>query len=161
MKKIIALTLVVLCLFALAGCSDVQKDDKVSVFTFYGENEYVSVTNGTVVLNGEEEVFSGGILEVLNEEVFSDAVYWSAEFYIAKGSEKKTVYISAVEDLSDTAQVSISGDLGKIAGGNVITESGNSDTDDLINNLFMIFTVRNAEGEENTYELHMQVEKVY
>ena len=160
MRKIIASMLAVICLFMLVGCSNEQNHEKVKVFTFYGENEYISVTNGTVVLDGDEEVFSGGILNVLQEDTFSDAVYWSAEFYIAKDGEKKTVYKSVVEDLSDSAQVSVSGDLGKIAGGNVISDYEDADIDAFVNNLFMLFTVRNAEGEEKTYEIQMKVEKV-
>ena len=161
MKKVLALMLVAVCLFALVGCSNGQKDDKVAVFTFYGENEYISVTNGTAVLGGDEEVFSGGMLKVLNEKAFADTVYWSSEFYIAKDGEQKIVTKSIVEDLSDTASVDISGDLGKISGPDIITVYGSDDTEDFINNLFMKFTVRNAQGEENTYELHMQVEQVY
>ena len=161
MKKALALTLVAICLFALVGCSNEQKDDKVAVFTFYGENEYISVTNGTAVLGGDEEVFSGGMLKVLNEKAFADTVYWSSEFYIAKDGEQKIVTKSIVEDLSDTASVDISGDLGKISGPDIITVYGSDDTEDFMNNLFMKFTVRNAQGEENTYELHMQVEQVY
>lgn len=161
MKKILALILVAICLFALVGCNNEQKDDKVSVFTFYGENEYISVTNGTAVLCGEEEVFSGGMLKVTNEEAFEDAVYWSSEFYIAKDGEEKIVTKSIVEDLSETASVSVSGDLGKISGPDTITVYGDEDTEDFVNNLFMRFTVRNAQGEESTYELHMQVEQVY
>ena len=160
MKKLLALMLVAICLFALVGCSNEQKDDKISVFTFYGENEYISVTNGTAVLGGDEEVFSGGMLKVLNEDAFADVVYWSSEFYIAKDVEQKIISKSVVEDLSDTASVNISGDLGKISGPDIITVYGSNDTEDFINNLFMKFTVRNAQGEENTYELHMQVEKV-
>lgn len=161
MKKIIASILAVICFFMLVGCSNETNDEKVKVFTFYGENDYISVTNGTAVLCGEEEVFSGGTLEVLNEEAFADAVYWSSEFYIAKDGEEKIVTKSIVEDLSEPASVSISGDLGKMSGPDIITVYGYEDTEDFVNNLFMRFTVRNAQGEESTYELHMQVEQVY
>jgi uncharacterized lipoprotein len=161
MKKMLALILVALCLFMLSGCGNkADNDDKTEVYTFYGENDYVTVTNGTAVVGGEEETFSGGRLEVIKEKAFADAMYWSAEFYIAKDGEKKTLYKSVVEDLSDSAKVSISGDLGKISGGNVISDYESSDMDAFVNNLFMLFTVRNAEGEEKTYEIQMNVEKV-
>ena len=160
MKKILSLILAVICLFMLVACGNEADDNKVRVFTFYGENEYVSVTNGTVVLNGDNEVFSGGILEVLKEAAFVDAVYWSAEFYITKDGEKKTVYITAVEDLSESAKVNISGDLGKISGGSVIDDYTDESAEELINNLFMIFNVRYADGEEASYEIHMKVEEV-
>ncbi len=160
MKKIIASMLAVMCLFMLVGCSNEPKSDKVEVYTFYGENDYITVTNGTAVVGGEEETFSGGMIKVKKEKAFADAMYWSAEFYIAKDGEKKTLYKSVVEDLSDSAQVSISGDLGKISGGNVISDYESSDIDAFVNNLFMLFTIRNADGEEKTYEIQMNVEKV-
>lgn len=160
MKKILSLILVAACLFMLVGCSNEPDTDKVRVYTFYGENEYVEVTNGTIVLDGKDETFSGGILDVKKPKAFDDAYYWSAEFYVAKDGEKKTVYISVVEDLSDSAKVSISGDLGKISGGNVVTTLADENNDDFVNNLFMLLTLRNDKGEETYYEIHMNVEQV-
>ena len=161
MKKLIIFILSVLCLFIFVGCIAEKDNDKTQVYTFSGENEYISVINGTAVIDGEEEAFSGGELRILNKELFDGAVYWSSEFYILKDGEKRTVYKDAVNDGTGGAEASISGNIGKISGGNVITEYEESDVDDFINNLFYKFTVRNAQGEEMTYELQMDVERVY
>lgn len=161
MKKMLAFMLVVLCLFVFAGCSDEANKDDTQVYTFYGENEYISVTNGTAVIDGDTEAFSGGELKILNNEAFDGAVYWSSEFYIVRDGEKWTVYKDAVNDTVGAAEMNISGNIGSISGGNVITEYEAWDVDDFINNLFYKFTVRNAQGEEKVYELQMNVERVY
>lgn len=161
MKKVFALIIVAVCAFMFTACDGEIADDKTEVYTFYGENEYISVTNGTAVIDGKEEAFSGGNLEILNKELFADAVYWHYEFYISNDGEEKTIYVGSVSDETGTSAVSIEGDLGKISGGDIITEYDDSYADDFVNNLYFKFTVKNSDGEENSYHLQMEVDKVY
>ena len=156
MKKAVALMLSIMCLFAFAACNNESHKDKTRVYTFYGENEYISVTNGIAVIDGDEEVFSGGNLKVLNKNAFSDIVYWRYEFYISNDGEEKTVYVGAVSDETGGASVDINGDLGSISGEDIITRY-----DAFVNDLYFKFIVKNADGEENTYHLQMKVNKVY
>ena len=161
MKKVVVLMLVALCTFVFTACDGEIADDKTEVYTFYGENEYISVVNGTAVVDGDEQMFSGGMLKILNEEAFENAVYWDAEFYIARSGENTIVCKSTVSDETGGAEMSMEGDLGKISGGNVITNYGEENTDDFLNNLFLKLSVKNADGEEKVYDLHMTVDKVY
>ena len=161
MKKAVALILIAMCLFMFVGCNIEKVNDKTEVYTFYGENEYISVINGTAVIDGDEEMFSGGELKVLHKEAFSEAVYWRYEFYILNDSEEKTLYVGSVSDETGGGQASIEGDLGKISGGDTITKYDDSYADDFVNNLYLKFIVKNADGEENTYRLQMKVNKVY
>ena len=161
MKKAVVLILAVICLFIFVGCNVEKVNDKTEVYTFHGENEYISVKNGTAVIDGDEEVFSGGNLEFLNNEPFADAVYWRYEFYILNDSEEKTIYVGSVSDEKGGASVNIEGDLGKISGGDTITKYDDSYADDFVNDLYFKFIVKNADGEENTYRLQMKVNKVY
>lgn len=161
MKKVLVLILAVTCLFILVGCNATQDNDKTEVYTFYGENEYISVTNGTAVIDGEDEMFSGGELRVIDKELFADAVYWRYEFYALNDGEEKTLYVGAVSDETGGASVDIEGDLGSISGGDIITKYDDSYADDFVNDLYFKFIVKNADGEENTYHLQMKVNKVY
>lgn len=68
---------------------------------------------------------------------------------------------NAVNDMAGGASVSISGDLGKISGVNVITEYKNYDIEDFEKNLFFRLTVTDSRGKEKVYELKLDVEKVY
>ncbi|MEE1321227.1 MAG: hypothetical protein UHM85_06825 [Acutalibacteraceae bacterium] len=160
MKKAVALILALICVFMLVGCSAEKTDNKVEVYTLSGENDFFSVTNGTVVLNGDEEMFSGGELKVLRQKPFPDTASFSTRFYIVKDGEKRTVLSGSVNDMTG-GTVSISGDLGKISGENVITEGKNLSTEDFVNNLYFELRVRDSEGYEKTYEISMDVEKVH
>ena len=161
MKKVLVLILAVTCLFILVGCNSTEYNNKTEVYTFYGENEYVSVINGTAVIDREDEIFSGGELRVIDKELFADAVYWRYEFYISNDGEEKTLYVGAVNDATGGASVNIEGDLGSISGGDIITRYDDSYADDFVNDLYFKFIVRNTDGEENTYHLQMNVNKVY
>ena len=161
MKKMLALISVIICLFIFNGCNTTENNNKTEVYTFCGENEYISVINGTAVVDSEDEMFSGGELRVIDKELFADAVYWHYEFYISNDGEEKTLYVGAVSDETGGASMDIEGDLGSISGGDIITRYDDSYADDFVNDLYFKFTVRNADGEENTYHLQMNVTKVY
>lgn len=161
MKKSLVLILALICLFIFVGCNATVDSRKPEVYTFYGENEYVSVINGTAVIGGEDEMFSGGELRVIDKELFADAVYWRYEFYFLNDGEEKTLYVGAVSDETGTSAVNIEGDLGKISGGDIITKYDDSYADDFVNDLYFKFIVKNADGEENSYHLQMKVNKVY
>ncbi len=160
MKKAVALILVILCAFIFVGCGAGKANEKTEVYTFSGENDVISVTNGTIVINGEEEIFSGGELKVLRKYAFSDTASFSTRFYIVNDGEKRTVLSCSLNDMTGGA-VNISGDLGEISGESVITEGKNLSTEDIVNNLYFEITVRDSEGYEKTYEIPMNVEKVY
>ena len=161
MKKALVFILAIICLFIFVGCNSTEESDKTEVYTFYGENEYISVTNGTAVIDGENEMFSGGNLRISNEEPFDNAVYWRYEFYVSNDDEENTVYVGSVSDETGGASVNIEGDLGKISGGDIITKYDDYYADAFVNYLYFKLVVKNAEGEENTYHLQMKVDKVY
>lgn len=160
MKKVTALfILVMVCLFLFAGCTaGVQKQDLV-VYSFSGANDYFSVSDGVVVLNGEEEIFSGGELKVLQDAEFSDIASFSGEFYIMKNGEKRTVLSNSVVDMTG-GTLSVSGDLGKMSGETIITNYKMIDEQDWQENLFFELAVTDLNGKETVYELQMTLEKI-
>ena len=161
MKKAFALfILAVMCLTLLAGCTAKTEKQDPAVYSFSGANYFFSVTDGVIVLNGEEETFSGGNLTVQQEDLFSDVVSYDADFYIIKDGEKRTVLSSSVVDMTG-GSVRLNGDsLGKISGETIITNYKMIDEEDWQNNLFFELTVTDKNGEETVYELQMDVEKV-
>ena len=48
MKKAVALILLLLCAFIFVGCGAEKLNGKTEVYTFSGENDDFSVSNGTV-----------------------------------------------------------------------------------------------------------------
>ena len=59
MKKIVALMLLSLaCAVLLSGCGTSPTDNEeqaLKVYSFSGENEYVSVSNGVIILDGKDK----------------------------------------------------------------------------------------------------------
>lgn len=159
MKKVTAFMLVIMCFAVLAGCTAKTEKQDLAVYSFFGADEHFSVSNGVIVLNDEEEIFCGGKLNVLQDGIFSDIASYSAEFYIMKDGEKRTVLSSSVVDMTG-GSVDVSGDLGKISGETIITNYKMIAEEDWHNNLFFELTATDKNGEETVYELQMNLTKI-
>ena len=62
-KVIQVLLITVLCICLLLGCSSKPAEKPLVVYSFSGENEMFSISNGVIVLNEGEEIFYGGNLD--------------------------------------------------------------------------------------------------
>ena len=100
MKKIMAVMLSLLaCTVLLAGCntsSESNEEQSLKVYSFSGENEYISVSNGVIILDGKDEICYGGDLKVMSDD-FADITTYSTTIYI-NGSEKETLLSNGVDD---------------------------------------------------------------
>ena len=160
MKKIIVSVLAIaLCLTCLVGCSQQKEKDDLAVYSFSGSDEHLTVSNGVIVLGGEEEVFSGGELTVLNSDELSGITSWSTGFYVLTDDEKRTVQKNRVVDVDGGARAELSGDLGSISGPDVITEYESAD-DNFKDNLYFVFRGTDKNGNEHSYEIKMDVEHI-
>ena len=69
MKKIMAVMLSLLaCTVLLAGCntsSESNEEQSLKVYSFSGENEYISVSNGVIILDGKDEICYACIIPAL------------------------------------------------------------------------------------------------
>ena len=77
-KVIYVLLITVLCTCLLLGCSSKPAEEPLVVYSFSGENEMFSISNGVIVLNEGEEIFYGGNLD----GELSDIIAYSMTFYI-------------------------------------------------------------------------------
>ena len=147
MKKISGVTLSLLvCTLLLAGCGTSPKSNEeqpLKVYSFSGENEYISVSNGVIILDGKEEICYGGDLKVMSDN-FSDITTYSTTIYI-NGSEKETLLSNSVDDQTGET-IDVSGNIGKISG-DVLRDSD----DKLTDNLWFELKTTNLSGEENTW----------
>lgn len=62
MIKTKALVFMTIIMLALTECGKVEQE-RLTVYSFSGENEQLTISNGIIVLNGTEEIFSGGDLK--------------------------------------------------------------------------------------------------
>ena len=147
MKKLVVLVLTLLCVFAMAGCSNTP-DDPVTL-SFNGGHEYFVISNGAIIFNDAEEVFEGGTLEIVQPDIFADVTSFYTTFYTVKNEEKYVILSNSVIDQTGDA-VSINGDLGKIAGTNIIGREVES-----IDNLWFELKTTDLNGTENVYQLQL------
>ena len=134
MKRVFAILLTTLaCSVLFSGCGAKPAEEQVAVYSFSGENEVFSISNGVIVLAPTEEVFYGGNLE----GELPGVVSYSMTFYISSGNDDKTLLSNKVTDILKEAEL-----------------------DELQNNLYFELKTTNLEGEENTYSLQLTVTEV-
>ena len=157
MKKIMAVMLSLLaCTVLLAGCntsSESNEEQPLKVYSFSGENEYISVSNGVIILDGKEEICYGGDLKVMSDD-FSDITTYSTTVYI-NGSEKETLLSNGVDNQTD-GTIDVSGNIGKISG-DILRDS---DADKLTDNLWFELKTTNLNGEESTYRVQLETTEI-
>ena len=145
MKKVTpVLMAIVFCALLLAGCSissQSRQGQPLAVYSFSGENEFISVSNGVIVLDAEEDICYGGNLETRKDK-FTDIASYSATIYLTSDVEDKT-----------GGAINISEDIGKITGDILIPD----DIDNLVDGLWFELKTVDLDGEENTYHLQLEV----
>ena len=142
--KIVVRVLLITVLYAclLSSCSMKPAEEPLVVYSFSGENEMFSISNGVIVLNEGEEIFYGGNLD----GELSDIIAYSMTFYIQSGSDDIVLLSNSVTDMTG-GTIGIAGETGKISG-DVLKSA---EEDDLQNNLYFELKTTNLDGEEKPY----------
>ena len=157
MIKTEALVFMTIILTALTGCGKAEQEQLI-IYSFSGENEQLAVSNGIIVLNGSEEIFSGGDLKAADES-FLDITSYSTTFYTMSGSERDVILSNSTVDMTG-GMVNVSGDLGQISGESIIRRIKIDDVNDLENVLYFELTTKNKNGEENVYQLQISLTEI-
>ena len=147
--RILLITVLYTCL--LLSCGMKPAEEPLVVYSFSGENEMFSISNGVIVLNEGEEIFYGGNLD----GELSDIIAYSMTFYIQSGSDDIVLLSNSVTDMTG-GTIGIAGETGKISG-DVLKSA---EEDDLQNNLYFELKTTNLGGEENTYQLQLTVTEI-
>ena len=155
-KKKVPIFMTILML-TLTGCGKAEHE-RLTVYSFSGENEQLAVSNGIIVLNGTEETFVGGDLKVTGD-FFADITSYSTTFYTMSGSEKDIILSNSVVDMTG-GMVNVSSDLGQISGDSIITRIKIDDTSDLDNTLYFELTTKDKDDKENVYQLKMSLTEI-
>ena len=157
MKKKMEVVLSLLaCTVLLAGCntsSESNEEQPLKVYSFSGENEHISVSNGVIILDGKDEICYGGDLKAMSDD-FTDITTYSTTIYI-NGSEKEILLSNSVDDQTG-GTIDVSGNIGKISG-DILRDS---DADKLTDNLWFELKTINLSGEENTYQVQLKTTEI-
>lgn len=157
MVKLRVLVFMAILMLALAGCEKVEQE-QLTVYSFSGENEQLSISNGIIILNGTEETFSGGDLKV-SDDFFDNITSYSTTFYIMAGDEKDVILSNGMVDMTGDT-VNVSGDLGQISGDSAIRRIKIDGTSDLKNILYFELTAKDMDGNENVYQLELSLTEI-
>ena len=162
MKKLISLLAVArLCFCLLVGCSQngENKSEKITVYSFCGENEQFAVTNGVIVISADEEIFYGGDLKVTDDEYFTDITSYSVKFYTITNGETRTIMHNSVVDQTGST-IKVVGDLGKMSGEDIIIGNKVENINELATNLYFELNTTDLNGKQDTYQVQLTVTEI-
>ena len=164
MKKRIVFISALLCVLALFGCSraDAEQEAAASTenaplrsagsYSFSGENEFLRITNGSILVEDTNESFDGGDLEILQPDLFADVTSYTATFYTLRNNGQRNDFSSAhTTDVTDGAD-SIYRDLSGFSGNGYVIVN-------LEQGLWFELIAADADGTEHTYLLELTVTK--
>ena len=151
MKRIISITISCLLLAALVGCAGSPEDAESGsvVYSMSGSNDLFEVSNGVIVLGEEEEVFDGGDLKVLQEDLFADVTSYSCSFYLITNGEKRTILSNSIVDMTG-GTLSVNGDLGRASGNGILIGNKIEVAEDLENSIWFELITTDLSGKVNT-----------
>lgn len=158
MKKISSVFLALAMVLMFAGCGKAEQEP-ARVYSFHGENELLSVTNGVMVMAEGNDVFYGGDLQVA-EEVGAGIVSYTTGFYFLLDGERddffRMVLVNAGEMLLENRS------LGSVSGNGVFHKDKiqQSSFDSWKDSLFFELTTVDKVGTEQVYTLPMTLAKV-
>ena len=136
----------------LVGCRQTEKD-QLRVYSFEGENENFTISNGIIVLHKSEEIFDGGKLST-TDNFFKNIISYTTTFYIASDKGKEVIMSNSVKDMTGEA-LNAPNALGGISGNSIINSK-----DDLNNNLYFELVTRDKDNNEKTYQIQLILSEI-
>ena len=161
MKRIISIAIACLLIAALVGCAgsaENAESDSV-VYSMSGSNDLFEISNGVIVLGEEEEVFDGGDLKILQEDLFSDVTSYTCSFYTIVNGEKRTILSNSTVDMTG-GTLNVNGDLGRASGNGILIGNKIKSAEDMENVIWFELITTDLGGKDNTYQLPLVLNKV-
>ncbi len=153
-KLLTTLVAALACCILLSSCGEKTAEEPPVVYSFQGENEMFSISNGVIILDSPEETFYGGDFEAKQDKL-SDIAAFTSTFYIKSGNEETVLSSNSVEDMTG-GTLNVPLQLGKVSG-DILPEAK---TDELENNFYFELKTTNIKGEENEYNLQLSLTEV-
>lgn len=161
MKRIISIAISCLLIASLVGCAGSAEDAESGsvVYSMSGSNDLFEISNGVIVLGEEEEVFDGGDLKILQEDLFSDVTAYTCSYYTITNGERRTILSNSTVDMTG-GTLSVNGDLGRASGNGILIGNKIKSAEDLEQLLWFELITTDLSGKENTYQLPLVLNKV-
>lgn len=161
MKKIVPIVISCLLIAALAGCGSTEEEPESGavVYSMTGSNEIFEISNGVIVLGEAEEVFDGGDLKILQEDLFAEVTSYACTYYTMANGEKRTILSNSTVDMTG-GTLNVNGDLGRASGNGILMNQKIQNADDLEQFLWFELITTDLRGKENTYQLPVVLNQV-
>ena len=161
MKRIISIAISCLLIAALVGCAGSVEDAESGtvVYSMSGSNDLFEISNGVIVLGEEEEVFDGGYLKILQEDLFSNVTSYTCSFSTIVNGEKRTILSNSTVDMTGET-LNVNGDLGRASGNGILIGNKIKSAEDLEDVIWFELITTDLSGKENTYQLPLVLNKV-
>ena len=161
MKRIISIAISCLLIASLVGCAGSAEDAESGsvVYSMSGSNDLFEITNGVIVLGEEEEVFDGGDLKILQEDLFTDVTSYTCSYYTITNGERRTILSNCTVDMTG-GTLNVNGDLGRASGNGILIGNKIKSAEDLENVIWFELITTDLSGKENTYQLPLVLNKV-
>lgn len=154
-KTAVFLAVLIIGTAILTGCAGTSKEadrQTLRVYSVCGENNELSVSNGVIVVNKDEETFDGGQVEV---KLDTDNINgYSMRFYIPRpDGEKEPVLVKSVSDGMGQDDYS---DMGQIRGDGAIP----GDIQDAVDDFYFELKAEDMDGNRHEYDLKLEVKRI-
>ena len=161
MKKIISIVISCLLITALVGCAGSAEDAESGavVYSMSGSNDLFEISNGVIVLGEEKEVFDGGDLKILQDDLFLDVTSYTCSYYTITNGEQRTILSNSTVDMTG-GTLSVNGDLGRASGNGILIGNKIKSAEDLENVIWFELITTDLSDKENTYQLALVLNKV-
>ena len=161
MKRIISIAISCLLIASLVGCAASAEDAESGsvVYSMSGSNDLFEISNGVIILDEEEEVFDGGDLKILQEDLFSDVTAYTCSYYTITNGERRTILSNSTVDMTG-GTLSVNGDLGRASGNGILIGNKIKSAEDLEDVIWFELITTDLSGKENTYQLPLTLSKV-
>lgn len=156
MKRLGALILA-LALLAFTGCTAREAEtDNARWYSFSGSNDYLSITNGKLLISDKRDEIYGGVL-TMNDDVA--ATGYIVRLYILQDDYKRTL-IENTSEAKSGQLLQIGSDVGKLScePGQLLGEGLSED--ELTDNLYFELELVDESGATRTIELKLDVQQV-
>lgn len=150
--------LLIAALVGCAGSAENAESDSV-VYSMSGSNDLFEISNGVIVLGEEEEVFDGGDLKIIQEDLFSDVTAYTCSYYTITNGERRTILSNSTVDMTGET-LNVNGDLGRASGNGILIGNKIKSAEDLEDVICFELITTDLSGKENTYQLPLVLNKV-
>ena len=161
MKRIISIAISCLLIATLVGCAGSAEDAESGsvVYSMSGSNDLFEISNGVIILGEEEEVFDGGDLKIIQEDLFSDVTAYTCSYYTITNGERRTILSNSTVDMTG-GTLNVNGDLGRASGNGILIGNKIKSAEDLQDVIWFELITTDLSGKESTYQLPLVLNKV-